>query len=157
MLTLRSPAFTHGGAIPRLHTCEGKDVSPALEFSGAPPGTQSLALIVHDPDAPDPKAPKLDWVHWLLYNLPPDCTGLPEGAAELPPGTRQGVSDFGRTGYGGPCPPIGRHRYFFVLHAVDRVLPDLGAPTRPRLERELKGHILATAELMGTYEKGASR
>jgi Raf kinase inhibitor-like YbhB/YbcL family protein len=156
MLTLRSPAFSHGAGIPPLHTCEGKDTSPALEFSGAPAGTRSLALIVHDPDAPDPKAPKIDWVHWLLYNLPPDCKGLPQGVAEsaLPPGTQPGVSDFKRTGYGGPCPPIGRHRYF-VLHALDAVLPDLGTPARPRLERELKGHILATAELMGTYQKGA--
>jgi Raf kinase inhibitor-like YbhB/YbcL family protein len=159
MLTLRSPAFSHGGAIPPLHTCEGKDISPALEFSGAPAGTQSLALIVHDPDAPDPKAPKMDWVHWLLYNLPPDCKGLSEGVTEdeLPPGTRLGMNDFRRTSYGGPCPPIGRHRYFFVLHAVDSVLPDLGKPTRPRLERALAGHILATAELMGTYEKGGHR
>ncbi len=157
MLTLRSPAFSHGGKIPPLHTCEGKDTSPALEFSGAPAGTRSLALIVHDPDAPDPKAPKIDWVHWLLYNLPPDCNGLPQGVAEsaLQPGTLPGVSDFKRTGYGGPCPPIGRHRYFFVLHALDTVLPDLGTPARPRLERELKGHILASAELMGTYQKGA--
>lgn len=156
MLTLRSPAFSHGGAIPRLHTCEGKDLSPALEFSGAPAGTQSLALIAHDPDAPDPKAPKIDWVHWLLYDLPPDCKGLPEGVTEkeLPPGTRLGTNDFRRTAYGGPCPPIGRHRYFFVLHAVDLALPDLGAPTRSRLERALEGHILATADLMGTYEKG---
>ena len=155
MLTIRSPGFSHGGAIPPLHTCEGKDVSPALEFSGAPAGTKSLALVVHDPDAPDPKAPRIDWVHWLLYNLPPDCRGLAQGVSEsaLPPGTLPGVTDFRRTGYGGPCPPIGTHRYFFMLHALDVVLPDLATPDRPRLERELKGHVLATAELMGTYKK----
>jgi Raf kinase inhibitor-like YbhB/YbcL family protein len=156
MLTIRSPAFSHGGAIPALHTCDGKDLSPALEFSGAPQGTKSLALIVHDPDAPDPKAPKIDWVHWLLYNLPPDCKGLPQGVAEtaLPTGTLSGVTDFKRTAWGGPCPPIGRHRYFFVLHALDSVLPDLGTPARPGLERAITGHVLGTAELMGTYEKG---
>jgi Raf kinase inhibitor-like YbhB/YbcL family protein len=155
MLTIRSPAFSHGGAIPSLHTCDGKDLSPALEFSGAPQGTKSLALIVHDPDAPDPKAPKIDWVHWLLYNLPPDCKGLPQGVAEtaLPTGTLSGVTDFKRTAWGGPCPPIGRHRYFFVLHALDTVLPDLGTPARPGLERAIAGHILSSAELMGTYEK----
>ncbi len=148
MLTLRSPAFSHGGKIPPLFTCEGKDLSPALEFSGAPAGTRSLALIVHDPDAPDPKAPRTDWVHWLLYNLPADCAGLVQAVAEgaLPPGTLPGVTDFRRT--------IGRHRYFFVLHALDAVLSDLATPARPRLEREIKGHILATAELMGTYQKG---
>lgn len=156
MLTIRSPAFPHGGAIPPLHTCEGRDLSPALEFSGAPEGTRSLALIVHDPDAPDPKAPKIDWVHWVLYNLPAGCKGLPQDAGEtaLPPGTLPGISDFKRTGWGGPCPPIGRHRYFFVLHALDSVLPDLGTPTRQRLERALAGHVLATSELMGTYQKG---
>ena len=155
MLTIRSPAFSHGGAIPPLHTCQGKDVSPALEFSGAPAGTRSLALVVHDPDAPDPKAPRIDWVHWLLYNLPPDCKGLVQGVSEsaLPPGTLPAVTDFRRTGYGGPCPPIGTHRYFFVLHALDVVLPDLGTPARPRLEGEFKGHVLARAELMGTYKK----
>ena len=155
MLTIRSPAFSHGGAIPALHTCEGKDASPALEFSGAPAGTKSLALVVHDPDAPDPKAPKIDWVHWVLYNLPADCKGLPQAVSEsaLPPGTLPGVTDFKRTGWGGPCPPIGKHRYFFVLFALDRVLEDLGTPTRQRLERAMAGHVLEKAELMGTYQK----
>lgn len=155
MLTIRSPAFSQGGKIPAVNTCEGADVSPALEFSGAPEGTKSLALVVHDPDAPDPKAPKIDWVHWLLYNLPPDCEGLPQGMAEtaLPQGALPGVSDFKRTGWGGPCPPIGEHRYFFVLYALDTVLPDLGTPTRKTLEREMKGHVLARAEWIGTYRK----
>ena len=117
MLTLRSPAFAHGGEIPELHTCEGKDVSPALEFAGVPQGAKSLALVVHDPDAPDPAAPRMDYVHWVLYNLPPDCKGLPQGVAEtaLPKGALPGLNDWKRTGFGGPCPPVGRHRYFFVL------------------------------------------
>src|SRR5260370_790037 len=104
MLTIRSPAFSQGGVIPPVHTCEGKDLSPALEFSGAPQGTKSLALIVHDPDAPDPKAPRIDWVHWLLYNLPPDCKGLAQGVAEtaLPTGTLSGVTAFKRTAWDGP-------------------------------------------------------
>ena len=155
MLTIRSPAFAHGAAIPALHTCEGKDVSPALEFSGAPVGTKSLALIVHDPDAPDPKAPKVDWVHWIVYDLPANASGLPQGVGEkaLPPGTLPGLNNWKRAGWGGPCPPIGRHRYFFKLFALDTVLPDLGTPTRERLERAFAGHVLEQAELMGTYQK----
>ena len=156
MLTIRSPAFPHGGEIPRLHTCEGKDVSPALEFAGAPQGAKSLALVVHDPDAPDPAAPRMDYVHWVLYNIPPDCKGLPQGVQEsaLPEGTLPGLNDWKKTGYGGPCPPIGRHRYFFVLTALDTELDDLGKPTRQKVERAFAGHLLAKAELMGTYEKG---
>jgi len=155
MLTIRSPAFAHGAAIPALHTCEGKDVSPPLEFSEAPAGTKSLALIVHDPDAPDPKAPKIDWVHWVLYDLPANASGLPQGVGEnaLPPGTLPGINSWKRTGWGGPCPPIGRHRYFFKLFALDTALPDLGTPTRDRLERAFAGHVLEQAELMGTYQK----
>jgi Raf kinase inhibitor-like YbhB/YbcL family protein len=155
MLTLRSPAFAHGGEIPELHTCEGKDVSPALEFSGVPQGAKSLALVLHDPDAPDPAAPRMDYVHWVLYNLPPDCKGLPQGvaAAALPKGTLAGLNDWKRAGYGGPCPPIGRHRYFFVLFALDCRLDDLGTPTRQKLERAFEGHLLAKAELMGSYQK----
>src|SRR5689334_2022328 len=101
-LTLTSPAFADGGEIPTVHTCEGGDVSPALEWSGAPTGAQAFALVVDDPDAPDPAAPKTTWVHWVLYDLPPDCTGLAEGASTgvLPPGTREGVNDWKRTGYG---------------------------------------------------------
>lgn len=157
MLTIRSPAFAANGSIPALHTCEGKDASPALEFSGAPPGTKSLALIVHDPDAPDPKAPRTDWVHWVLYDLPADCKGLPQGVGDsaLPAGALPGLNDWKRGGYGGPCPPIGRHRYFFELYALDTVLDDLGTPTRQRLERAFAGHVLAKAELIGTYQKGA--
>lgn len=157
MLTIRSPAFAHGADIPRIHTCEGDDVSPALELAGAPQGAKSLALVVHDPDAPDPAAPRMDYVHWVLYNLPPSCKGLPQGVAPtaLPAGTRQGLNDWKKIGYGGPCPPIGKHRYFFVLTALDTVLDDLKNPTRQTLERAFAGHLLAKAELMGTYQKAS--
>ena len=153
-LSISSPAFQDGGGIPSKYTCEGEDISPPLSFAGAPAGTRSLALIVDDPDAPDPAAPKMTWVHWVLYNLPPDTTGLEEGVRRLPAGTLEGVNDWRRTGYGGPCPPIGRHRYFFKLYALDTVLPDLHAPTKADLEQAMQGHVLAQATLMGTYQKG---
>ncbi len=154
-LKLSSTAFGHQGRIPSLYTCDGHDLSPPLSWTGMPPVTRSLALLVVDPDAPDPLAPKTTWVHWVLYNLPADCTGLPEAVsrADLPPGTREGVNDWRRTGYGGPCPPIGRHRYFFRLYALDAVLPNLGNPTRSEVERAMQGHVLAEAELMGTYQR----
>ena len=126
-MTLSSPAFANGSVIPSAFTCEGKDVSPALSWASAPTGTRSFALIVDDPDAPDPAAPKMTWVHWVLYNLSGATTELPEAVTpgQLPAGTKQGRSDFKRTGYGGPCPPIGRHRYFFKLFALDLALrPD---------------------------------
>jgi Raf kinase inhibitor-like YbhB/YbcL family protein len=159
MLTIRSSAFKEGGGIPRKYTCEGDDVSPPLEFQGVPQGAKSLALVAHDPDAPDPAAPRMDYVHWVLYDLPPDTKGLPERVTEsaLPKGTLQGLNDWKKTGYGGPCPPIGRHRYYFVLYALDSVLPDLGKPTRQALERAFSGHLLAKAETMGTYQKGSGR
>ena len=154
-LSLRSPSFEHEGAIPAKHTCQGDDTAPALEWSGAPAGTKSFALIVDDPDAPDPRAPKMTFVHWVLYNLPAAAVGLPDGAtaADLPPGTREGINDFRRTGYGGPCPPIGRHRYFHKLYALDVLLPDLRTPTKAALEAAMRGHVLAEAQLMGSYEK----
>ena len=152
-LTLTSAAFTTDGGIPPEFTCEGADCSPPLAWTGIPPGTKSLALIVDDPDAPDPAAPRMTWVHWVLYNLPPDCDGLPAGAARLPAGAREGTNDWKRTGYGGPCPPIGRHRYFHKLYALDTVLPDLGHPDKARLEKAMQGHILARAELVGTFQK----
>jgi Raf kinase inhibitor-like YbhB/YbcL family protein len=152
MLTLESPDFVPSGAIPAVHTCEGKDVSPELKFGGVPQGAKSLALVVHDPDAPDPRAPKMDYVHWVLYNIPSTVKGLPQGGT-LPAGTLQGVNDWKRTGYGGPCPPVGRHRYYFVLYALDTVLPDLGSPNRQSLEKAMAGHLLGKAELMGTYQK----
>lgn len=158
-MNLFSPAFANGGDIPAIHTCEGPDRSPPLAWSGIPSGTRSLALIVDDPDAPDPSAPKMTWVHWVLYNLPPEDGGLSEAVASaaLPAGTLEGTSDYKRTGWGGPCPPIGRHRYFFKLYALDVLLPDLQRPTKARLEAAMKGHTLAQAEMVGTYEKAVRR
>jgi hypothetical protein len=152
-LKITSTAFEHDGTIPKRFTCEGSDVSPPLGWSGVPAGTRSLVLIVDDPDAPDPAAPKLTWVHWVLYNLPADSTGLPEGAHSLPAGTLEGTNDWKRTGYGGPCPPIGRHRYFHKLYALDVTLPDLKRPGKKELEKAMHGHVLAEAQLVGTYQK----
>ncbi|HMC54595.1 MAG TPA: YbhB/YbcL family Raf kinase inhibitor-like protein, partial [Gemmatimonadaceae bacterium] len=121
--------------------------------SGAPKGTKSFALIVDDPDAPDPKAPKMTYVHWVLYDIPADSTGI-QKAGEGPAGTRDGKNDWKRVGYGGPCPPIGRHRYYFKLYALDAVLGDLKHPTKDQLLEKMKGHVLEQTELVGTYEKG---
>lgn len=154
-LTLTSTAFRHNGEIPEQYTCDGEDISPPLSWSGVPDGTQSLVLIVDDPDAPDPKAPKMTWVHWVLYNLPPDTTSLAEDLdpEDLPKGTLEGVNDWKRTGYGGPCPPMGRHRYFHKLYALDTVLPDMNRPTKARIESAMQGHILSQAEIVGTYQR----
>ena len=154
-LTITSAAFAPNAAIPTRHTCEGDDVSPPLAWSGAPAGTRSFALIVDDPDAPDPAAPRTTWVHWLLYNIPSTTTELPEAVAPgaLPAGTREGVNDWKRTGYGGPCPPIGRHRYFHKLYALDTVLPNLQRPGKAALEKAIEGHVLAQGVLIGTYQK----
>jgi Raf kinase inhibitor-like YbhB/YbcL family protein len=153
--SITSPAFAPGQGIPRVHTCEGQDTSPPLAWSGVPQGTKSLALIVDDPDAPDPAAPKRTWVHWVLYNVPPTASQLPAavGAKDLPAGAAEGKNDWKRAGYGGPCPPIGRHRYFFKLYALDVALPDLHSPTKADLEKAMAGHVLASAELIGTYQK----
>lgn len=158
-LTLISKAFSNQGSIPAQYTCEGKNVSPPLSWSGVPGDTRSLALVVDDPDAPDPAAPKTTWTHWVLYNLPAGDRTLPEGAkaADLPQGTREGTNDWKRTGYGGPCPPIGRHRYYFRLFALDVVLPDIGQPTRTKLLASMEGHVVVSCELMGTYQKGEKR
>ncbi len=154
-LEITSPAFTHGGQMASKYTCEGDDFSPQLVFNGFPQGTQSLVLIVDDPDAPDPKAPKRVWVHWLVYNLPADAEGLAEDAeaAGLPEGTALGLNDFKKTSYGGPCPPIGRHRYFPKLYALDATL-DATGPSKADLLAAMTGHVLAEAELVGTYQKG---
>ena len=155
LFSLRSTAFANGDAIPVKYTCEGKDLSPPLRWEGVPEHTHSLVLIVDDPDAPDPKAPRMRWVHWVLYNIPPDATGLPESviSGSLPSGTEEGLNDWGKTGYGGPCPPIGRHRYFHTLYALDTVLKGMRKPTRSQVEAAMKGHIIAKAELVGTYKK----
>jgi len=154
--SLTSKAFVHEGDIPARYTCDGDDLSPPLCWSEVPDGAQSLALIVDDPDAPDPAAPKTIWVHWVLYNLPVNSAGLPEAVAVTAPsgGTLQGRNDWKQIGYRGPCPPIGRHRYFFRLCALDVVLPDLRRPTKAELEQAMQDHILADAILMGTYSRG---
>lgn len=154
-LTLTSPAFAHNDMMPIQFTCDNQDLSPALAWSGIPEGTKSLVLIVDDPDAPDPAAPKMTWVHWVLYNIPPQVAGLAEAItpAQLPTGTLEGINDWKRTGYGGPCPPIGVHRYFHKLYALDTVLPDLNQPTKAQLEQAMQGHIIGQVELIGRYKR----
>ena len=126
-----------------------------MAWSGAPEGTKGFVLIVDDPDAPDPAAPKRTWVHWVLYAIPPDASSLSEGitSAKLPAGTREGTNDWNRTGYGGPCPPVGRHRYFHKLYALGVELPDLGPARKAEVEKAMEGHVLAKTELIGTYQK----
>jgi Raf kinase inhibitor-like YbhB/YbcL family protein len=149
---ISSSAFPPNGAIPDAYTCEGADTPPPLRWTGAPDGTKSFALIVDDPDAPDPKAPKMTYVHWVLYDIPTSVTGV-GGDGATPSGAHDGVNDWKRRGYGGPCPPIGRHRYFFKIYALDVVLGDLGSPTKTDVEAAMRGHMLAQAELMGTYQR----
>lgn len=154
-LSITSPEFSHNDAIPAEYTCDGRGVSPQLQWSGLPQGTRSLALIVDDPDAPDPKAPRHTWVHWVLYDIPATSPGLPKGvsSSHLPQGIQEGLNDWNRTGYGGPCPPIGRHRYFFKLYALDTELGDLSAPNKDVLLKAMDHHVLERAELVGTYQK----
>lgn len=152
-LNLTSQAFSNMEEILRQYTCDGADISPALDWTGLPSGTKSLALIVDDPDAPDPAAPRMTWVHWVLYNIPPSASGLDEGVKRLPSGTQEGLNDWKRTGYGGPCPPVGRHRYYFKLYALDTVFPDLGQLTKTALEKKMQAHILGDAQLIGTYQR----
>lgn len=154
-MTITSSSFPNNGAIPARHTCDGHDISPELFWTGIPEGTRSLVLIIDDPDAPDPAAPKRTWVHWVLYNIPPGTPGLSEGiaTADLPPGTREGLNDWHHTGYGGPCPPAGNHRYFHKLYALDTVLPDLKQPTKAALEKAMHDHIVGYSELIGRYQK----
>lgn len=156
-LRLSSSAFDGNSEMPAIHTCDGNDISPPLSWSGVPSEAKSLALIVDDPDAPDPAAPQRVWTHWVLYNIPPDASGLPQGASteNLPQGTREGLNDWKRTGYGGPCPPVGRHRYFHKLYALDTTLPDLVQPTKGELEKAMQGHVIGQAELIGLYQRGA--
>jgi Raf kinase inhibitor-like YbhB/YbcL family protein len=157
-LALTSPAFTAGAAIPPAHTCDGNDRSPPLAWSGVPAGTKSLALVVDDPDCPDPAAPKRTWVHWVVWDLPPDISRLDAGASgRLPGGAREGTNDSHGRGWEGPCPPLGRHRYFHKLYALDRVLGELHNPTKAGLLAAMEGHVLGSAELMGTYARTGRR
>jgi Raf kinase inhibitor-like YbhB/YbcL family protein len=155
-MEIHSTAFKANQEIPQTYTCEGKDISPPLSWSGVPPQTKSLVVIVDDPDAPDPKAPKMTWVHWVVFNLAAGSSGLTEGVTALPDGAREGVNDFNRKRYGGPCPPIGRHRYFHKLYALDTVL-SLEKPTKSDVEKAMEGHVLAKSELIGTYQKKAGK
>ena len=155
-LEISSPEFKHEGFIPMKFTCEGQNINPTLLIGKIPTETISLALIMDDPDAPDPAAPKMTYVHWVLYNIPAKVTGLPEGASRssLPPETRLGLNDWKRSNYGGPCPPIGEHRYYFKLYALDTIFsPQTPTLTKAGLERAMAGHILGQATLMGKYKK----
>jgi len=145
-LQLTSPAFTEGGAIPAKFTCTGANVSPALAWSGAPDGVQTFTLIMDDPDAP-----RGTWVHWVVFDLPGDLSGLPEGVGQDV--GIQGANSYGRTGYAGPCPPSGTHRYFFKLYALDTALSLRAGASKEDVLRAMDGHILAQAQLMGTYRK----
>ncbi len=151
-LQLKTPAFKSGSVIPERYTCDGSDLSPELSWNAPPQGTETLALIVEDPDAPG-----RTWIHWVLYDLPATERGLPEGAGgegKLPAGARQGRNDFGNLGYGGPCPPPGpAHRYHFRLYALDTRLGLRAGAKRAEVERAMRGHILAQAELMGRYSR----
>lgn len=157
--TISSPAFEANGEIPARYTCEGDNISPPLEWRGAPDGTKSFVLVLRDPDAPDPSAPRMTWIHWIVYNIPADAEGLPEAVAgeTMPAGAREAHSDWMRPGYGGPCPPVGRHRYVFTLYALDAELPDLHRADLKSVERAMSGHVIAAAELTGTYRKQGGR
>jgi len=155
VMKLTCPSFESQKEIPKKYTCDGEDVSPPLSWSNVPEGTKSFVLIVDDPDAPDPANPRMTWVHWVIYNLPATIASLPEGVQEkdLPKGVLQGLNDWKKPGYGGPCPPIGKHRYFHKLYALDSVLPDLKQPTKAKLEKAMEGHVLSKAELVGLYQR----
>lgn len=154
-LTLSSPSFSHGGEIPERCTGDGPDASPALQWSGAPAGTKAFALIVDDPDAPDPAAPRRTWVHWVVCDLPAATAALAEGATgrRMPAGSTEGKNDSGGVGYSGPYPPIGRHRYFFKLYALDASMGLRAGHTKAELLKAMEAHVLASAELMGTYSR----
>lgn len=145
-----SPAFANATPIPRTHTCQGQDVSPPLTFSSVPAGTKSIALIVDDPDAPDPAAPKMVWDHWVVWNIPPN-SAFAQGSA--PAGAVVGRNSWSKNVWGGPCPPIGTHRYFFKAFALDTLLELPPAADKAALLAAIRGHTLAQAELVGTYRK----
>jgi Raf kinase inhibitor-like YbhB/YbcL family protein len=151
-IKITSAAFADGQPIPDKYTCQGRDISPPLQWTNAPANTKSLALICDDPDAP-----MGTWVHWVLYDLPASATGLPEDVARtqtLASGAKQGMNDFRRIGYGGPCPPPGKpHRYFFKLYALDTVFNLKPGLTKKELFKITNGHVLAEGQLMGTYQR----
>ncbi|NPV05388.1 MAG: YbhB/YbcL family Raf kinase inhibitor-like protein [Syntrophaceae bacterium] len=150
-MEIKSSAFGNGEMIPVKYTCDGADFSPPLEWTAGPAGTKSFALICDDPDAP-----MGTWVHWVIYDIPPTTLMLAEGITrekELPGGGTQGINDFRKIGYGGPCPPGGTHRYFFRLYALDTVLGLKPGITKDQLLKAMKGHILAEAQTMGTYKR----
>lgn len=155
-MTLTSSAFVEGSTLPEKYTCEGTDISPPLQWSGVPKEAKSLALIVDDPDAPDPAAPKITWVHWVLYNIPPNVTNFAEDIGSLPAGTCEGVNDWERTGYSGPCPPVGCHRYCFKLYALDTLFDIQSPPTKAQLAKAMQGRVLAEATLVATYQRHMS-
>jgi Raf kinase inhibitor-like YbhB/YbcL family protein len=152
-ITLMSEAFEDGGEIPPKYTADSDNVSPPLAWTGVPAEAKSLVLIMDDPDAPDPAAPQRIWTHWVLYNIPPDNAWLKEGieSAKLPGDAREGLNDWKEPGYGGPKPPIGTHRYFHKLFALDVTLPDLGQPSRSELEQAMQGHVIEQGHLVGLY------
>jgi len=148
---LQSSAFSPGGAIPAKYTCEGQNISPPLQWSGVPQATRSYVLIVDDPDAPNPQAPQRTWVHWVLYDIPAETTEVRAG--EVPEGAKLGRNDWNRYDYGGPCPPIGCHRYFHKLYALDRLMANSHEPTKDELLKAMEGHVLSEAVLIGTYQR----
>ncbi len=155
-MEISSTAFTKLADIPSAYTCDSGEQSPPLAWNAIPANAKSLVLIVDDPDAPDPTAPKTTWVHWVLYNLPPQSTGLLSGNSglpDLPDGTLNGLNDWNKTGYRGPCPPIGRHRYFHKLYALDISLPALHPATKAMLENAMQGHVIDQCELVGYYQR----
>jgi hypothetical protein len=150
-MKITSPAFKEGTMIPARYTADGQDISPPLKIEGVPAEAKSIAMISDDPDAPVGT-----WVHWVVWNLSPEKTEIPEAmpsAGQLPDGTRQGTTDFGRTGYGGPAPPSGTHRYYFKVYALDTMLQLRAAATKSELETAMRGHILAESQLMGRYQR----
>jgi Raf kinase inhibitor-like YbhB/YbcL family protein len=151
--TLKSEAFKNQEDIPAQFTCEGEGISPALSWSGAPQKTKSFALIVDDPDAPDPAKPGKVFSHWVVYNIPPHTKSFAEGIKTYPAGTQVGVNEEKKPEYIGPCPPVGKHRYFFKIYALDKTVHFIARPTQADLEKEFVGHILAQSELIGLYAK----
>ena len=150
-IKITSSAFEDGGLIPASYTCDGADISPPLQWGTVPEGTKSIALICDDPDAP-----MGTFVHWVLYNLPADTKELAENLPDdetLPNGARQGITGFGKTGYGGPCPPSGTHRYFFKIYALDTTIDIVAIADKPQLLKAMEGHILGQGQLIGKYKR----